>query len=168
MRTGISEEEIVSTAAHRLALHVGYSYPLSIGDVEDILDQSLATPTDFRPNPDDPETYSYCGDRWAADYGSGRPRLVEAIDVGPHPVGPATARVERGFALVIHFVDCVGPPMSDESIDRLRREAWGKRFRRAAEQDAIEVTGPLWESLFGGGDAGEKTGDEEESQDEAR
>ena len=146
------------TAAHRLARHIGFLHPLGIDDVEDICDQGIADVEDFIPDAEDPTTYTYCGGRWAVEYGTGRPRLVEAIGVGPHPIGPATAKAERAFALIIEMVDCVGPPMSDDCIDRLRRESWGDRFRRAAQSDA---TDEVLDLIYGTGDEDTAADDEE-------
>lgn len=149
MTTPITENELMRTAAHRLALAIGFDRPLSIEDVEDICDQGIADNEDFLPDPEDPTTYTYCGDRWTVEYGTGRPRLVEAIELGPHPIGPATAKAERAFALIIEMVDRVGPPMTQECVDRIRRESWGERFRRAAERD---VTDELLDTIYGDGD----------------
>lgn len=56
----------------------------------------------------------------------------------------------RAFALIVEMVDCVGPPMTQGCIDRIRREDWGDRFRRAAERDA---TDELLDIIYADGDA---------------
>ncbi|MEN6643996.1 MAG: hypothetical protein ABFE08_16285 [Armatimonadia bacterium] len=150
MTTQITQEEMMRTASHRLALAIGFDRPLSIEDVEEICDQGIADSGDFLPDPEDPTAHTYCGDRWAVEYSTGRPRLVEAIEVGPHPIGPATARAERAFALIIDMVDCVGPPMTQDCVDRIRRESWGDRFGRAAQSDA---TDQLLDLIYRDGDA---------------
>lgn len=162
MTAPITVHEIRRTAAHRLARHLAFDYPLRIQDVEDIVDQALAAAADFMPSEDDPSLYEYRGDGWAVEYGTGRPRLVEAITVGPHPIGPATARAERAFALIVEMVDCVGPPMSQECIDRLRRESWRDRFRRAAERD---VTDELLDRIYGTGCDDEATSGKDVTDD---
>jgi len=137
----VTEAEVVRTAADRLARHIAFDVRLSIANLEDIVDQDLADRGEFVPDPEDLRAYVYNGDRWAIEYRTGRPRLVEAIEVGPHPVGPETAWTEKAFARLIELIDCVGPPMPQEQIDHIREEVWADRFRQAAERDAAGAVG---------------------------
>lgn len=134
----ITEDEIRMTATDRLAKSIAFETGLTLADCENIVDAGLADEADFEPDEDDPNAYQYQGDRWTVELSSGRPRLVEAVDAAPHPVGPHTAGVERVFAHVVDFLDGMGSPATQEQIDRDREEIWGGKFRKAAERDAAQ------------------------------
>lgn len=143
MRDPITTEEQSTTAATRLAYHIEFAADLHLPDVEDIIDAGLANEADFGPD-NDPDTYSYRGDRWVVEFRSGRPHLIEAINVPPDAPGPAVAAAERGKALAVYMTETLfGSPMSEPSLAEASRDPWERILREAAEKDAAQtVTAP--------------------------
>ena len=131
------------TARDRLTRNIGLYGPLSESDVEDIIDQELATRDDFEPSvdpfasDDDPPTFAYRGSRWGVEFRGGRPHLVEAIDMPPRT---AVAETEHAFALVVDMLEQMwSTPMTDEQIAEIRDDGWAETFRHAAERDATRT-----------------------------
>jgi len=144
MMAAITERELSMTAADRLARNLAFCRPLSVTNVDDIIDQRLADGRDEFVLMGDPWiaadgtlAYRYCGTRWAVEYRNGRPHLIEAINVPADSPGPEVAAAEQAFAVAIHFTEGLfGRPMGEERIAELRGDPWGDVFRRAAERDA--------------------------------
>lgn len=135
----ITEDEIRMTATDRLAQSIAFQAELTLLDCENIVDAGLADMSDFGPHEEDPTAFQYEGDRWTTDCGTGRPKLVECIDVPADGPGPDLRRVQNDFARMVLMLDGIGRPCSDELIERMRAQGWDGIFERAAKRDAAEA-----------------------------